>query len=259
MDGDAGGLEPGAERVDVVHLVGEVTEEAACGVGLGLIPVVGELDLGLIARGAARQEDEGEAPLLVDRAPDLLQAQLVHEEIEGRVQVADPQHCMEKPHGTAMLARLRGGRSGQQAGASGGAGPGEGLPPEPQAEEGRGGEGAEQGKTPPGGGEGAEGRPGGDPLRQQHRPGDPGRPGARGDPPEDEEEQQEGGEDGGREGEEQGGGAARAGVARRGVLAGPLRRAGSPGRAQNWAFSVEPTRARVEALPPVMTSETWSK
>ena len=43
-------LERGAQRVDVVHRVGEVPEVAAAVVGLG-IPVVGELDLSVVVAG----------------------------------------------------------------------------------------------------------------------------------------------------------------------------------------------------------------
>ena len=65
-----------AELVDVVDLERQMAEEAPGGVGLLLIPVVGQLDLGRIAGGAARQKDQREAPRLVLLAPRLAQAQL---------------------------------------------------------------------------------------------------------------------------------------------------------------------------------------
>src|SRR5689334_19174894 len=64
-----------AELVDVVDLEREVAEEASRGVGLFLIPVVGQLDLGRVAARAAAEEDQREASRLVLLAPHLTQAQ----------------------------------------------------------------------------------------------------------------------------------------------------------------------------------------
>ena len=90
--------------VDVVDLVGEMAEVAAPFVFLG-IPVVGELDerrpillrsLEVIRR---RQEDEGEAALLVFDPADFSQAEFGAIKIHGSVEIGDPHHRVQIFHG----------------------------------------------------------------------------------------------------------------------------------------------------------------
>ena len=73
VDGDAGGLELRAQRVDVVDLVREVAEGAADRVRLR-VPVVRQLDLRVFVAGRG-EEDEREPPFLVLDAPHFLQAE----------------------------------------------------------------------------------------------------------------------------------------------------------------------------------------
>ena len=88
--------QPRAQRVDVVDLVGHVTEVAPARVLLG-IPIVRELDRAVfLAR--RRDEHEREAPGLVIDAANLLQAELVAVEVERLLEVADAHHCMQIPH-----------------------------------------------------------------------------------------------------------------------------------------------------------------
>jgi hypothetical protein len=92
---------------------------------------------------------------------------------------------------------------------------------------------------------GGHGRPEGEErrgdLRKQHEGGEGARERGEGDAGEGEAQEGDAGEHRRAQRQQQGGGS--------GLALGD----------KNWAFSVEPTRARVEALPPVMTSDTWSK
>lgn len=101
IDRHAGIEEPLARLVDVVDLEREVAEEAPDRVGLGLIPVVGELDLGALEPRA--QEDEREAAALVLLPAHLAQAEFTDEEIERGIEVADTQHRVEESHGAWIL------------------------------------------------------------------------------------------------------------------------------------------------------------
>ena len=71
---DAGGLEARAGLVDVVDAIGQVAEEAPLGVWLGVVPVVGELDLGCVAGGAGAQEHQRELALGAVFAAQLFEA-----------------------------------------------------------------------------------------------------------------------------------------------------------------------------------------
>src|ERR1700722_11139595 len=96
-----------ARGVDVVYLVREVTEEATRRIRLLLIPVVRELDLGRVALGAGRQEDEREATAFVVPPPHLTQPKFLHEEVERRVEVANAEHGVEITHGLPLASRTR--------------------------------------------------------------------------------------------------------------------------------------------------------
>src|ERR1043165_8142 len=72
-----------AGGVDVGDLVGDVAEVAAARVRVGLVPVVGQLDLRRVAVGLFAEEDEREAALLAVPAADLAQAQAIAEEADG--------------------------------------------------------------------------------------------------------------------------------------------------------------------------------
>ena len=76
QDRDAGVAQPRTRRVDVVDLVGEVAEEPARGVRLGLVPVVRQLDLRAVAFRAGTEEYEREPPPLVLLTAELAQAKL---------------------------------------------------------------------------------------------------------------------------------------------------------------------------------------
>ena len=69
------------------------------GVGLGLIPVMGQLDLGRVVTAARLAEkDEGEAAGLVVAPADLAEAESFTEEAQRGVEVADADHGVEVAH-----------------------------------------------------------------------------------------------------------------------------------------------------------------
>ena len=106
VDGDARLHQPFAERVDIVHLIGKMTEEARLPIVLG-IPVIG-------VRSAARrdrvcsappglrrrrcQEYQGEAALFAVASAHLPQPQFVTIKIKRVVEVAHAQHGVQKSH-----------------------------------------------------------------------------------------------------------------------------------------------------------------
>src|SRR5215470_6968655 len=108
VDGDAGLLQPVAQRIDIIDLECEMTEVARLAVILA-VPVVGELDqrrvaAGLLALGdealivGTGEEDQGVAVLVVDPPAHLLEAELVAIEIERGIEIADAQHGMKISH-----------------------------------------------------------------------------------------------------------------------------------------------------------------
>src|SRR5690606_27382628 len=80
-----------------------VAEIAAARVLLG-IPIVGQLELGaLVAR--CGEKDQRVAALLVVVAPQLLEAELVHVEVQRLLDIADPDHRVQILHrGLPMTA-----------------------------------------------------------------------------------------------------------------------------------------------------------
>jgi len=114
VDRHAAGLQPGTGFVDVVDAVGEVTEIAASGIGLGRAailgrPVVGQLNLGSAALALAAmvligsQEKEGVAPAFALHPPGFLKAQQF-EEAQRRFGIADPQHGVKIVHDQAAFS-----------------------------------------------------------------------------------------------------------------------------------------------------------
>ena len=99
QDRDPGRLKSLASRVDILDPVRKVPEEAPGGIRVGLVPVVGELDLRRVAWVAAAQENEREAALLVHGAARLGEAELFDEEIECSVEIADSKHGVQVAHG----------------------------------------------------------------------------------------------------------------------------------------------------------------
>jgi len=112
MDGDAGLHQPIAERVNVVDLVGEVTEIARLAIVLLRPPIICQLDQG---RGAvlrslgyqpvvagSGEEDQRELGLVIDDPAHFRQAELVAIEIERRIEIAHAQHCVQIPHNAPL-------------------------------------------------------------------------------------------------------------------------------------------------------------
>jgi serine/threonine protein kinase len=98
VDRDARVHQPLAGGVDVVHRVGEVPEEAPGCVGLGVVPVVRQLDLRRVTIRAGAQEQQREAALFGVVPTELDQAELGDEEVERSVEVAHAQHGVEVTH-----------------------------------------------------------------------------------------------------------------------------------------------------------------
>ena len=108
VDGDAGFVQPVAQRIDVVDLIGEMAEIASLAIVLA-VPIIGQLDERRLAGGRAvgdqaavprcRQEDQRIFVLLVDPPAHFREAQLVAIKIERGIEIAHAQHCMQIPHG----------------------------------------------------------------------------------------------------------------------------------------------------------------
>ena len=90
--GHAVSLEPVTGLVDVVDFEGEVSEKATDRVGVLLVPVVRELDLGVVARRPTRQKDEREPAALAFAATGFAKAELLDEKLERGIEVTDAQH-----------------------------------------------------------------------------------------------------------------------------------------------------------------------
>src|SRR5215510_14235124 len=97
-----------AGRIDVVDLVGEMTEVPGLPAILSL-PIVGEFDKRRLAAAALAvlhpigvlrggEKDQCVTPLLVDAPPNFSQPKLVAIEVQSIVKIADAQHCMEISH-----------------------------------------------------------------------------------------------------------------------------------------------------------------
>ena len=93
--------QPLAEFEDIFHLVREVSEISSAVIGFG-IPVPSEFHLGLGVVGGA-QEDQGKTASFHIDAANFLKAELVAVEIQGGVEVRDPNHCMEKSHPESLV------------------------------------------------------------------------------------------------------------------------------------------------------------
>src|SRR6266849_6070650 len=107
-----------AGRVDVVDLVGEMTEMARLAVILA-VPIVGELDerrlagralLGLLDQRlvlGGGEKHQGVAVLLVDPAAHLLEPELLAVKIQRIVEIAHAQHRMQISHGISPPSTAR--------------------------------------------------------------------------------------------------------------------------------------------------------
>jgi hypothetical protein len=94
-----------ASCVDIVDLIGQVTEVACAAVFFG-IPVPGEFHLGALVTGR-RQEHQRESARLAVATPQFDQAQLAAIEVERGIQVADTNHGMQVFHcGTPLTSGL---------------------------------------------------------------------------------------------------------------------------------------------------------
>src|SRR5205085_6743950 len=112
VDGHSAFLQAAAALVDIVDTVGEVAEIAAFAIA-ALVPIVGELDLGVLVAGGS-EENEGEAALLAVVTAQLLEAEQL-EEADRRLRVRHPDHGMEIFHRASLspaiwLGTARGSR-----------------------------------------------------------------------------------------------------------------------------------------------------
>ena len=85
--------QPLARRVDIIDVIGEMTEIAPTGIFLG-IPVVGEFDFGNAFLPRRGQEDQREAALFIGKATHFLHPEQL-EEADRRFRVADPDHGVQ--------------------------------------------------------------------------------------------------------------------------------------------------------------------
>ena len=83
-------------RIDVFHLIGEVSEITSARVVLG-IPVVSQFHLNIRILWSAKK-DEGEASRLYIDAALLDESEVVAVEIEGCLEIRDPNHGVEVTH-----------------------------------------------------------------------------------------------------------------------------------------------------------------
>jgi hypothetical protein len=101
MDGDAGVHQLLTGLVDVLHVVGQVTEVAAAA-ELFRIPVVGQLELGLGVL-AGSEEDQREAARFDIDPAQLLQAEMVAVEAQRLLEIRDPDHGVQVSHGKTPI------------------------------------------------------------------------------------------------------------------------------------------------------------
>ncbi len=80
------------QRVDVIHLVGEVAEVAAIRVGGCLIPIVGKFNGRGVVLGPAAEENQGEASLFTVASANFAQAEELTKKMQRSVQIEDPDH-----------------------------------------------------------------------------------------------------------------------------------------------------------------------
>ena len=100
QDGDASVHEALAFGVDIGDGEGEVAKVATTRLRGVLVPIMRQLDLGLAGGGG--EKDEGEATALMIFAAGLDQAKGAHVEVEGGLEVVDPDHRVEIFHAAAV-------------------------------------------------------------------------------------------------------------------------------------------------------------
>ena len=88
----------GTGAADVLNPEGDVTVGITELVGVG-VPVVGELQHRLLRLRPVTEEGQGETTRGVVLAPQQLHAQHLGVEGNGLVQIPDPEHGVEHPHG----------------------------------------------------------------------------------------------------------------------------------------------------------------
>ena len=88
----------GTGAADVLNPEGDVTVGISELVGVG-VPVVGELQHRLLRLRPVTQEGQGEASTGVLLAAQQLHAEHIGVEDNGAVQIPDPEHGVEHPHG----------------------------------------------------------------------------------------------------------------------------------------------------------------
>ena len=103
VDRDAIVHQPPAGVVDILHPVGDVAEIAAFGISL-LIPIMGELNLGVLVAGRG-EEDQGEAALLIVHSAQLAKAEQL-EEAKRLLWVGDPDHRVQISHCGCLSSSL---------------------------------------------------------------------------------------------------------------------------------------------------------
>src|SRR6056297_1441021 len=102
-----------AGGVDIIDAIGEMAEIAPATIFM-LVPVIGEFEqrraglLGAFDILLGGKEDQGEAPLLVLYATHFRHAELVAEEIERLVDIADADHRVQVFHGHPPFRTLPG-------------------------------------------------------------------------------------------------------------------------------------------------------